>query len=94
MDHVKNQQRLHAVVGETLPRFRERDITQAARVPEKTAVVLGHAWRRIRDLEIRNQKERNGHKAQVTVISHSIFGTTLQPKEAHWRAPYVIMPIG
>ena len=39
IDHVEHEQRLHAVVGETLPRFRERDITEAARVPEKTAVV-------------------------------------------------------
>ena len=53
MDHVKNQQHLHAVVGKALPRFRERDITQAARVPEKTAVVWvvhgGELERKIRN---------------------------------------------
>ena len=35
IDHVEHEQRLHAVVGETLPRFGERDVTQTARMPEK-----------------------------------------------------------
>ena len=62
MDHIKNQQRLHAVVGKTLPRFRERDIPQAARVSEKTAVVrIMHGV----ELEIRNYKLK-GKKMGIT----------------------------
>ena len=38
IDHVKNEERLHPVIGETLPCFGERDVTQPARVADKTAV--------------------------------------------------------
>src|SRR6266404_995580 len=39
VDHVKNQQCLHAVVGETFPRFGESDVGEAARVADETAVL-------------------------------------------------------
>ena len=45
IDHVKNQQRLHPVVGKTFPGFGERDVAEPARVPKESAI-LGVVHRR------------------------------------------------
>src|SRR3546814_1613207 len=44
LDHVEHDQRRHAVIGKTLPRFGEGEIGEAARVAEKHAIVgsCGH----------------------------------------------------
>ena len=66
IDHVEHEQRLHAVVGETLPRFRERDITQAARVSEKTAIVrIVHGEELERILETK-KKEMVARESKVS----------------------------
>ena len=39
IDHVKNEQGLHSVIGKTFPSFGERDVTEPARVANKTAVL-------------------------------------------------------
>src|SRR5438552_17130638 len=38
IDHVKDEQRLHTVVGETFPGIGKSDVGEPARVPDKTAV--------------------------------------------------------
>src|SRR3546814_9868120 len=44
LDHVEHDQRRHAVIGKTLPRFGEGEIVEAARVAEKHEIVesCGH----------------------------------------------------
>jgi len=39
IDHVKDEERLHSVVGETFPSLGEGDVAESARVPDKTAVL-------------------------------------------------------
>src|SRR5690349_6306167 len=39
VDHVKNQQRLHAVVGKAFPSLSERDVAEPARMPKEGAVL-------------------------------------------------------
>src|SRR4051794_24862758 len=46
LHHVKNEQRLHAVVGEAFPRFREGEEPKAARMPEKAGCVFLAGQRR------------------------------------------------
>ena len=45
LHHVEHEQRLHAVVGEAFPGFREREIPEAARVAEETGLVFFPAER-------------------------------------------------
>ncbi len=39
MNHVKNEQRLHAVVRKTFPGFSERDVAETARMPKEAAIL-------------------------------------------------------
>jgi len=39
VNHVKNEQRLHAVVRKTFPGFSERDVAETARMSDKTAIL-------------------------------------------------------
>src|ERR1700757_3073268 len=39
VDHVEDEQRLHPIVGETFPSFGEGDVTEAARMPDETAIL-------------------------------------------------------
>src|SRR5438477_554055 len=49
VDHVKNQQRLHPVVGKTFPSLGECDVAEPARMSEKGAILgLMHGRRVLR----------------------------------------------
>ena len=39
LDHVKDQKRLHPVVGKPFPRFGKGDVTKATRVTDETAIL-------------------------------------------------------
>src|ERR1700756_4301726 len=47
VDHVKNQQRLHPVVGEAFPSFGERDVAEPARMSKEGAVLRVMHGRRV-----------------------------------------------
>jgi hypothetical protein len=47
VDHVKNEQRLHPVVREPLPSFCERDVAEAAWMPDETAILSFLHGRRV-----------------------------------------------
>ena len=38
IDHVKNEKRLHSIIGKTLPGFGEGDVSEPAWMADKTAV--------------------------------------------------------
>src|SRR2546430_15559081 len=39
VDHIEDEQRLHAVVRKTFPGFGEREIAETARMPEEAAIL-------------------------------------------------------
>src|SRR6266480_3617294 len=39
VDHVEDKQRLHSVVGKAFPGFGEREIAEAARMPDEAVIV-------------------------------------------------------
>src|SRR2546429_1857676 len=47
VDHVKNEQRLHPVVGKPFPSFGERDVAEPARMPKEGAVLGVRHGRRV-----------------------------------------------
>ena len=47
VDHVKNEQRLHPVVGKAFPSFGECDVTEPARMSKEGAIVGVRHGRRV-----------------------------------------------
>src|SRR5437016_4404254 len=47
VDHVKNEQRLHPVVGKAFPSFGERDVAEPARMSKEAAIVGVRHGRRV-----------------------------------------------
>ena len=39
IDHVENEQRLHAVIRKAFPRFGEGDVAEPARMPDEAAIL-------------------------------------------------------
>ena len=47
VDHVKNEQRLHPVLGKAFPSFGERDVAEPARMSKEAAIVGVRHGRRV-----------------------------------------------